>query len=197
MRLIEPASYQALVARRREELRVKIPQFLAPGDSFVWEVGSGHGHFLTAYAAAHPLTTCIGIDISAERVGRSVRKQQRSHLKNLHFILAGADDFLASMPPDSRISALYILFPDPWPKRRHHKNRLIQPAFLSAAAAAAIEGAPLYFRTDHEPYFRDAEAIIRGHRAWECSGDTQLPFEEPTVFQKRAPRHFTLVATRS
>jgi tRNA (guanine-N7-)-methyltransferase len=159
-------------------------------------VGSGHGHFLTAYAAAHPRSTCVGIDISAERVARAVRKQRRAGLGNLHFVLADAGDFLSALPDGSGISEIFILFPDPWPKRRHHKNRLMTVGFLAGAAAAAGKGARLFFRTDHEPYFREAEALLHGHADWEPSPESLLPFEEPTVFEKRAPRHFTLVATR-
>lgn len=188
--------YNALVAHRREQLGIQFPQILPVGARFVWEIGCGHGHFLTAYAAAHPSELCIGIDIAPERIARAVRKQQRAGLKNLHFILAAASDFLASLPARARVSALFILFPDPWPKRRHHKNRLIKPEFLDAAAAAAEKGAGLYFRTDYEPYFREADGIVRAHPAWRVSDALVLPFEEPTVFQKRAPRHFTLVATR-
>lgn len=196
MRPSKPESYEALVARRRDELRAELPRLLPSVEPFVWEIGSGHGHFLTAFAAAHPRVQCIGIDISLDRVTRAKRKKERAGLGNLHFILADASDFLAALPAGARIGAAFMLYPDPWPKRRHHKNRLLKPEFLSALAAVAESGAPVYLRTDHEPYFREAEATIEAHAAWARSPGTLLPFEEPTVFQKRAPRHFTLVATR-
>ncbi len=189
-------SYKALVAQRREQLRIQFPKLLPRDESFVWEIGCGHGHFLTAYAAAHPQEPCIGIDISPERVARAERKQVRAGLRNLHFILADADDFLAALPRGRRASAIFMLFPDPWPKRRHHKNRLVKPEFLAAAAAAAEKGAPLYFRTDYEPYFAEARLLVGGAPAWRLLPQTLLPLEEPTVFQRRAPRHFTLVAAR-
>jgi tRNA (guanine-N7-)-methyltransferase len=192
----EPATYEALVASRRDQLRIQIPRLLSSPVPFVWEIGSGHGHFLTAFAAAHPEVQCIGIDISLDRVARAKRKQERAGLGNLHFILADAADFLAALPAGARLGAVFILFPDPWPKRRHHKNRLLKPELLSAVAAVAGSGAPLYLRTDHEQYFREAEATVAAHEAWTRSPGTLLPFEEPTVFQRRAPRHFTLVATR-
>jgi tRNA (guanine-N7-)-methyltransferase len=184
------------MAERRDHLRIRLLEFISPGSRFVWEVGCGHGHFLAAYAAAHPHERCIGIDIASERIARADRKRERARLANLHFVLAGADDFLAMAPEGSRFSAIFILFPDPWPKRRHHKNRVMNPEFLSAAAAMAGKGAALYFRTDHEAYYRDAAAVVRAHPDWEESDAVALPFEEPTVFQKRAERHFTLVAVR-
>lgn len=185
-----------MVADRRERLRARLIEIILPSPHFVWEVGCGHGHFLAAYAASHPNEHCIGIDISSDRVARADRKRERARLANLNFVLAEGDDFLAAMPPASRLSAIFILFPDPWPKRRHHKNRVMKPEFLTGIAAAAAKGTRLYFRTDHEPYFRDASAGIRAHPDWEESEGEALPFEEPSVFQKRAAAHFTLVATR-
>jgi len=188
--------YQALVARRREALRQELPALVESGGVFTLEIGSGHGHYLAAYAAAHPAELCIGVDLSPERVARAVRKQVRARLANLHFLLADADDFLASLPADRRIASILVLFPDPWPKRRHHKNRLIRPSFLTAVASFARPGTPFYFRTDHEPYFTEARAEFASHSDWEISADSALPFEEATVFEKRAPQHFTLVARR-
>jgi tRNA (guanine-N7-)-methyltransferase len=160
-------------------------------------VGCGHGHFLTAYAAAHPQQSCIGIDIASDRIGRAERKRTRARLANLHFVRADAEDFLAAMPTGARFTAIFILFPDPWPKRRHHKHRVMTAGFLSAAAAAAGQGTGLFFRTDHEPYYLEAAAEVRSHRDWEESDPGAWPFEEATVFQRRAERHFSLVALRS
>jgi len=186
----------AQIADRRGRLRRRLRE-IAPGSScFVWEIGSGHGHFLVAYAAAHPGETCIGIDIASDRVARADRKRERAGLTNLHFLLADSDDFLAALPDQAVFSAVYLLFPDPWPKRRHHKNRVMTTEFLAAVAARAKKGAVLCFRTDHEPYFREALALVRADRAWAETDGATLPFEEATVFQKRAERHFTLVATR-
>jgi tRNA (guanine-N7-)-methyltransferase len=184
------------MVERLDDLRARLLQIILPGSRFVWEVGSGHGHFLTAYAAAHPETNFIGIDIASERIARADRKRDRARLTNLNFVRADACDFLATMPEQSRFSAVFILFPDPWPKRRHHKNRLMTPGFLSTAASMAEKHAGLYFRTDDEAYFREAAALVRAHADWSESAGGSLPFEEPTVFQGRAQRHFTLVANR-
>jgi tRNA (guanine-N7-)-methyltransferase len=190
------AEHSSRIAERRDTLRAALSKILSPAPRLVWEVGSGHGHFLTAYAAAHPQASCVGIDISSDRIARADRKRARASLANLHFVRADADDFLAVMPKGARFTAIFILFPDPWPKRRHHKNRVVNPGFLSAAAAAAGKGTGLFFRTDHEPYFGEVFAAVRAHADWEESNAAEWPFEEPTVFQKRAERHFSLVARR-
>jgi len=188
--------HTAIIMARRDALRETLAKLIEPNGRLVWEVGSGHGHFLTAYASAHPDETCVGIDIASERIVRADLKRRRSQLDHLHFIRADAEDFLASMPEGARFTLIFVLFPDPWPKRRHHKNRIMTPQFLSDVAARSVKGANLHFRTDHEAYFREATRVLREHTDWIEAGEATLPFEEPTVFQKRAARYFTLVATR-
>jgi tRNA (guanine-N7-)-methyltransferase len=196
LRPARPTEHASFVAVRQEGLRSVLAGLLEPAARFVWEVGSGHGHFLTAYAASHPDETCVGIDIASDRIGRANRKRERARLGNLHFVRADAEDFLLVMPGRARFTSIFILFPDPWPKRRHHKNRTMKPEFLAAAAALSERGAPLYFRTDHEPYFNEVARLVREHPDWERPEKQAWPFDEPTVFQKRANLHFSLVATR-
>ena len=195
MRPVHPEQHDSHIAKRRDDLRLALAEVVRPAAHFVWEVGCGHGHFLNAYAKAHPDQTCIGVDITSDRITRAERKRERARLENLRFVRGDADDFLAVMPASARLTSIFILFPDPWPKRRHHKNRVVRPEFLTAAAARAEKGAVLYFRTDHEPYFREVSAALGAHADWKAS-DAAWGFEEATVFQKRATRHFSLVATR-
>ncbi len=196
MRPTRPLEHGSLIAQRRDELRAAIAGIVTSDSRLVWEVGSGHGHFLTAYARSHPDETCLGVDLMSDRVARANRKRERARLANLHFVRADAVDFLAVLPEGAAFTSVFILFPDPWPKRRHHKNRALTAAFLTAVAARARRGTPLHFRTDHAPYFAAASAAIRGHADWEALEDAALGFEEPTVFEKRARGHFTLVARR-
>ncbi len=185
--------YQSLITERRDRLGEELARILSADAPFLWEVGSGHGHFLTAYAAAHLSKTCIGIDLVGERIERATRKRDRAKLPNLHFIRAEARVFLQALPPGLQISELFVLFPDPWPKSRHHKHRVLQPEFLSAVASRAAAGCRLYFRTDHRPYFADATATVRDSVHWELV-EEPWPFEFETVFQQRAESHDSLVA---
>ncbi|MSU48475.1 MAG: tRNA (guanosine(46)-N7)-methyltransferase TrmB [Opitutus sp.] len=185
--------YARVIERRRDGLQADLQRILADQSNFLWEVGCGHGHFLTAYAAAHPEKLCIGIDRASERIGRAVRKRDRARNTNFHFLRADAMLFLQALPATARISDLFILFPDPWPKSRHHKHRILQPDFLTAVAACAAPGCRLYFRTDHQPYFEDARSTIAASSAWELE-TAPWPFEFETVFQRRARQHDSLVA---
>jgi tRNA (guanine-N7-)-methyltransferase len=187
--------YSAIVAGRRREIGEKVERILSlrPRSPFLFEIGSGHGHFLTAYASAHPEKLCIGIDVVSERVERALRKRDRAVLENLHFLRAEARLFLQALPVGARISEVFILFPDPWPKLRHHKHRILQPEFLVALASHATRDCRLYFRTDHNPYFDSACAVVRDSVHWELL-DAPWPFEFETVFQSRAKHHESFIA---
>lgn len=188
------AEHRERLAQRRETLQAAFGKIFPPGKSaFVWEVGCGHGHFLTAYAQAHPEKLCVGIDLASDRIARAIRKRDRARLANLHFIQAEARFFLEALPPEARFSDVFILFPDPWPKLRHHKHRILQPAFLDAVASRMGEGGRLLFRTDYEPYFQDAAAVVDVHAQWRRV-DEPWPFEFETVFQSRAPSYHSLIA---
>lgn len=192
---LRTAEHVARITQRRSDLSTTLADLIPPSVPFVWEVGCGHGHFLAAYAAAHTQTLCIGVDITQDRIERGIRKRDRAKLANLHFIHAEAGLFLDSLPKNAVFSSIFVLFPDPWPKRRHHKNRIMQTEFLSAVAARAGEGSHLYFRTDYEPYYQEARGTVAEHPAWEVIS-APWPFEQETVFQSRAISHHSLVARR-
>lgn len=181
----DPSHHHVVLAQRTKELQAQFPAIFATQQAFVWEIGCGHGHFLTAYAQQHPDQLCIGIDISTERIDRATRKSKRAKLPNLHFIQAEARLFLEALPADAAFTDVYVLFPDPWPKLRHRKHRLLQPDFLAAAAAKALPSARLFFRTDYEPYFLDVVAALGPSAGW-GRVEEEWPFAYETVFQARA-----------
>ena len=191
--LTRTAEHVVRINQRRSSLSNTLALLLSAPTSFVLEIGCGHGHFLTAYAAAYPAKLCVGVDISLDRIERGMRKRNRAKLANLHFLHADARDFLDALPASASFSTIFILFPDPWPKRRHHKNRIMQPEFLAMAAKRAGRGTRLHFRTDYEPYFRDTEKMIEQHHDWKIVAEP-WPFEQLTVFQSRAAAHHSLSA---
>jgi tRNA (guanine-N7-)-methyltransferase len=188
------ASHSPSQPERRRTLTAAIEEILPPGP-ITLEIGCGHGHFLTAYAQRHA-EFCIGIDISRDRIARAKRKRNRAGLAHLHFVHCNASDFLACLPVGTTFSRVFALFPDPWPKRRHHKHRLFSASFLSELGRATEEGGGLFFRTDHRPYFLQVATFIERHPAWAASPEDPWPCEEPTVFEQRANAFFSLVARR-
>lgn len=185
------------VAERRAELRRALAELLPEPRPIVWEIGCGHGHFLVRYAQEHPGKFCLGIDIILDRLARSGKKRDRAGLANCHFLRAEARECFNEFPPGVTFAEVWVLFPDPWPKARHHKNRLLQEDFFDAIASRADAGARFYFRTDHEEYFRAVEAVVAGLATWRRDPGAAWPLEQETVFQARAPRHFSLVAVRT
>lgn len=189
-------TYRALLEKRRAALREDLVTLFARPGPAVLEIGSGHGHFLTAYARAHPGSFCTGVDLMSDRVRRATKKRDRAALTNLAFLRAEAMEFLHCLPPRAQFQQVFVLFPDPWPKKRHHKNRLLSPAFFDALAACCSTGADFYFRTDYEPYFEEARETIARHPHWKVREGAAWPFEKSTVFQQRATLYFSLVVER-
>lgn len=188
------AKAQALHATRFAELSTQLSALWPAWPATITlEIGCGHGHFLTAYAQAHPTEYCLGVDILGDRILRAQKKARRAGLANLAFLHSEAQLLLAALPAPVRFNRIFVLFPDPWPKRRHHKHRLIQPAFLNILAGRAKKGAYLFFRTDYEPYYMEAVATLRDSATWELTGEP-WPFEFETVFQSRAEVHHSCAA---
>lgn len=185
------------IAQRRAALRTELTALLPAPRAITWEIGCGHGHFLVRYAQEFPERFCVGVDLLPERLERGGLKRDRAGLANCHFVRAEAREFLHALPAGMTFDEIWVLFPDPWPKARHHKNRLLQPEFFEAVAGRAGEGTRLYFRTDHLEYFRAVEEVVATLQTWRRDPDAPWPLEQETVFQARARGHHSLVAVRT
>ena len=191
--------FEAQAAARGLELKNEVAGLLAELGSprrMTLELGCGHGHFLSRYAQAHPEDICLGVDFSRDRIRRATRKQGRAGLGNLRFVYAEIREFLTVLPPEIAVSRVFVLYPDPWPQRRHHKYRLMNAEFLDKLAGRSETGCLLYFRTDSDNYFEETGGVVRLHDRWEIQPDHTWPYEYPTVFQERTGRSRSLVAFR-
>jgi len=166
-----------------------------PKNGLMLELGCGHGHWLAAYAEGHPETLCVGVDLITKRIERANRKKRKRNLPRLHFIKADATECLEAMPQGVVVNETILLFPDPWPKKRHHKRRLINDAFLSLLAKRSLVGSKLYYRTDHEDYFLWTKERVIKHKAWRLLSENQLwPLEHETYFQNMLPQYKSIVS---
>lgn len=186
------------VAELRAKLLETLPADVAAGTrGLTLEIGCGHGHFLAAYAQAFPQEFCVGLDLISKRIERAERKRERSGAGNLAFFKAEATEFMTALPERCRLGKIFLLFPDPWPKKRHHKNRLTRPEMLSALAERAPAGTRLHFRTDHAEFFEWSRETVAAHPAWTLPPDAPWPFEHETYFQSILPDAYrSLVAER-
>lgn len=181
-------------AERVARLRESCADIFALSQNISLEIGCGKGHWLSAYAAANPDELCVGIDLISERVRDSQRRAKNKNASNAHFVKAEALEFLEAMPRDARIGKIFIFFPDPWPKERHHKRRLMQHEFLDYIRQFANAGTKLYFRTDYREYFDWTAEIINENSNWKITEETELPLEEVSQFQRILSEFSTLVA---
>jgi len=186
-------SFEEIRAARKQAIRHFAYSTLRGVSDIVWEVGCGHGHFLAAYAAAHPDKVCVGIDLAGDRIARALKKRDRAKLSNLAFFQTEARLFIESLPEMIQFSEVFLLFPDPWPKLRHHKHRIVQPDFLTLVANRAAPTCRLSFRTDFRPYFDAVLHTLHNHSHWRVTDDG-WPFEYETVFQRRAQHFHSLTA---
>lgn len=191
-----PPAFRAREATRHAVLAATLQVLYPEPVSLVFEVGCGHGHLLAAYAAVNPKATCLGVDLVVKRIERAQRKRRRLELQNLAFLNADVRQTLDALPSHVRLNGIFILFPDPWPKQRHHTRRVLQKELLDALAERAEPGAWLAFRSDHTGYFAWAQSKIEKHSKWKITPDAPWPFEHTSYFQEIKGPHQSLVAVR-
>ena len=116
------------------------------------EIGFGAGEALLSFARENPDMNCLGIEVHPPGVGHLLLGVQGAALTNVRVLMHDAVEILERQIPPASLCLAHIFFPDPWPKKRHHKRRLIQPEFVALLARALAPGATLRLATDWEHY---------------------------------------------
>src|SRR5213082_1085365 len=124
------------------------------------DLGCGDGAFLTAMARGNPEHNFLGIERLLGRVSKVCRKVVRENLKNTRVLRIEVAYAVSNLLPADSITAFHLLFPDPWPKRRHHRRRAFTTEFLSCIHRALIGGGLFHVATDHADYFHQIERVI-------------------------------------
>jgi tRNA (guanine-N7-)-methyltransferase len=125
------------------------------------EVGCGKGTFMTGYCERHPELPFVALEWEAEFAFYAAeRLARRPAIKHARVVLGDAAPFLRDFLPESCARAFHVYFPDPWPKKRHHKHRTMRPDFLELMRRVAIPGARFYFGTDHAEYNEAARELF-------------------------------------
>lgn len=131
--------------------------FATPDAPLILEIGFGMGDSLLAMAEQFPEQNFIGIEVHLPGVGRLINEASKRDLQNLKVFCADATDVLTDCIADNSLTRLQLYFPDPWHKSRHHKRRIVQPAFVNQVAEKLKDGGVLHMATDWEHY---AEAML-------------------------------------
>ncbi|WP_338053461.1 tRNA (guanosine(46)-N7)-methyltransferase TrmB [Rhabdochromatium marinum] len=160
----------------------------------VLEIGFGNGEALLHMAASHPERNYLGLEVHRPGVGHLLMELERAGLDNVRVMREDAAALLAHALPPASLAGVCLFFPDPWPKKRHHKRRIVQPAFIDDLARVLAPGGFLHAATDWAPYadwmLEQLRAAADRFENLSPSGDfVARPEERPlTRFERRGAR---------
>lgn len=164
----------------------------------VLEIGFGNGETLVTQAAASPERDFVGIEVHEPGVGHCLLKAEEAGIENLRLINHDAIEVLKHQVPQQSLSRLNLYFPDPWPKKRHHKRRIVQPGFLDLVADRLAPGGTLNIATDWANYAEHIDEVLGGSERFtlvERRGhEGSSPLDRPqTKFERRGLRKGHLI----
>jgi len=154
--------------------RIDVAKLFPVNQPLEVELGSGDGSFLAEYARLHPGHNFIGVERLLGRMRKLDRKGRRAGLTNLRGVRIESAYFLEYLLPPRSAVALHIYFPDPWPKRKHRRHRLINERFPALARQALTPGGTVYLRTDDQDYFGQMLGVF-------AAGPAFRPVETPAA----------------
>jgi len=177
------------------------PELAGPLELIV-EIGFGRGEFIVEQAKKRPECAFVGVELSFKRVLKLARRISSQPMRNIRLVLGRGEQAVDELLSDTSVTEFWINFPDPWPKKRHAKNRLIQPDFISRLARRLKPGGVLYAATDDRGYAEQmdevlsAEPLLENQHAplhWlpEVSGRMHTGYEEQWRAEGRPLQFFT------
>jgi tRNA (guanine-N7-)-methyltransferase len=146
--------------------RIRLSDLFSVAQPLEVELGSGDGSFLLAYAQRNPQRNFIGVERLLGRIRKLDRKGRRLGLLNLRGVRIECSYFLEYLLPSHSADALHIYFPDPWPKKKHRKYRLINERFPALAEQALKPGGCVHLRTDDGDYFQQMREVFSGSKSF-------------------------------
>lgn len=185
--------------RNWETFGIKLQGLVDPAALFpestlqIMEIGTGMGEGTALIATAFPEIGFIGVEVHKPGVGALLGYIERLHLKNLRLMEEDAHIILRDHFADHSFDAFHLFFPDPWPKRRHWKRRIIQPEFLQLIHGKLKVGGYIHIATDWVPYARWIETILTESELFE-GGEIERPeWRQLTKFEGQGIRKGHLV----
>lgn len=153
------------------------------------EIGSGKGGFLLRRAQAFPDRAFFGVEWANKYVRYAADRMARWGIENVRLMRTDARHLVIHHLPPKSLTILHIYHPDPWPKKRHHKRRLVQPPFLSAVVDALIPGGRVAIQTDHAGYFEHIQEIVAQEKRLQ---PTSFDVPEAGVAEGRVETNFEI-----
>lgn len=164
--------------------RLDLTQLFPKPQPLEVELGCGDASFLVEFARQNPGKNFIGVERLLGRISKLNRKGSRVGLKNLRGVRIESSYFLQYLLPSHSAGALHIYFPDPWPKKKHRKHRLVNEQFPKLARAALAPGGKIYLRTDDADYFSQMTEIFAADKNFQKIETSAELAELPTDFEK-------------
>jgi tRNA (guanine-N7-)-methyltransferase len=171
--------------------------FAGPTERIHIDIGAGDGTFILGLARLQPGTRFLALERLLGRARKISKRAFKQGLSNVRVLRIEAAYAVEHLFPAGSIDAFTVLYPDPWPKRRHHPNRLIQPGFLASCARCMRPGGTLAIKTDNTPYFEHIQKVLTACRELEILKNadpgilTPITTDFEAEFQKEnRPVHF-------
>jgi tRNA (guanine-N7-)-methyltransferase len=147
----------------------------------VVEIGSGMGETTAAMAASDPERNLLAVDVHLQGLGRLLRRAEELGLTNVRVADGDAVVLLRDMLGPDSVDELRVFFPDPWPKSRHAKRRLVQQGFLDLVASRLRAGGVLHVATDWVPYADQVRELLHGHPSYDVVHEGPRPPQRPVT----------------
>jgi tRNA (guanine-N7-)-methyltransferase len=154
----------------------------------ILEIGFGMGETTAFIAAAHPHNNFLGIEVHSPGVGGLLKLIEEKQLPNLRLVQHDAVDVMERMIPPDALAGIHVFFPDPWPKTRHHKRRLIQPPFVRLLASRLTPGGYIHLATDWQAYAEQMLEVLSAEPALKNTATAFAPrpdYRPLTKFEQR------------
>jgi len=159
----------------------------------VVDIGFGDGEALVTNALNNPGVDYLGIEVHEPGIGHLLLLLEQAAATNVRVIARDAADVIPELLPDASFDAVDLFFPDPWPKKRHHKRRLVQPKFVAEVARVLVPGGLLHVATDWADYARHTREVLAADARFTAVAAEDLRGEPlakrpPTKFERRGVR---------
>lgn len=173
--------------------RLDLEQLYGRSAPCVLEIGFGNGESLIEQARNHPSNNYLGIEVHEPGVGHCLLQIEEAGIENLRLCKHDALEVMEQALPDASLSRINLYFPDPWPKKRHHKRRIVNPAFMALCARKLAPGGHLHMATDWHGYAEHIDEVIAQAQNFavveQREHDGSEPLERPTTkFEMRGLR---------
>ena len=163
---------------------LKLPELFPCPQPLEVELGCGDASFLVEHARRNPAKNFIGVERLLGRLQKLDRKGRRARLKNLRGIRIESAYFLQYLLPPHAAAVLHVYFPDPWPKKKHRRHRLINELFPALARTALAPGGQVFLRTDDADYFQQMNEVFEAAKAFEKIATSAELAEIVTDFER-------------